>query len=143
MESARTIMANRFAALGYPGVTVDLDPGRQLLTIRFPAGQAPTNNAAMFMIHPQVLRFRLVRGVIPYSGVREQSNAPGTTCRNGAAVTPDRPAQQVIRPDLDKQVCFLLGPTILTGRNIGGALGLRVRRARRGRWTSSSGTTTS
>jgi preprotein translocase subunit SecD len=36
-------------------------------------------------------------------------------------VTPDRPLQEVILPDKDKTSCYLLGPTILTGRNIGSA----------------------
>jgi preprotein translocase subunit SecD len=49
------------------------------------------------------------------------ANAQNSTCRDGAAVTPDRPAQQVILPDKDKIYCYLLGPTILTGRNIGSA----------------------
>jgi preprotein translocase subunit SecD len=49
------------------------------------------------------------------------ANASNTTCRDGEAVTPDRPAQQVILPDKDKVLCYLLGPTIMTGRNIGSA----------------------
>jgi preprotein translocase subunit SecD len=52
------------------------------------------------------------------------ANASNSTCRDGAAVTPDRPAQQVILPDKDKLYCYLLGPTILTGRNIGTATAL-------------------
>jgi preprotein translocase subunit SecD len=49
------------------------------------------------------------------------ANASNSTCRDGAAVTPDRPLQQVVLPDKDKLYCYLLGPTILTGRNIGSA----------------------
>jgi preprotein translocase subunit SecD len=49
------------------------------------------------------------------------ANAQNSTCRDGAAVTPDRPLQQVILPDKDKLYCYLLGPTILTGRGIGSA----------------------
>src|SRR5262249_40696132 len=44
-----------------------------------------------------------------------------TTCEDGKKVTPDRPLQDVVLPDKDKTVCYLLGPTILTGRNIGKA----------------------
>lgn len=44
-----------------------------------------------------------------------------TTCQDGKAVTPDRPLQKVILPDKDKIYCYLLGPTIMTGRNVGKA----------------------
>jgi preprotein translocase subunit SecD len=121
MEAVRTIMTNRFVADGFAGVTVDLDPASQLLTIRFPARRAPTNNAALFMIHPQVLRFRLVQGTVPYSGRPAFATARESTCENGKAVTPDRPELPVIRPDKDKMLCYVLGPAILTGRNIGAA----------------------
>jgi len=43
------------------------------------------------------------------------------TCQNGKAVTPDVADKQVILPDLKNTACYLLGPTILTGRNVGTA----------------------
>ncbi|MCU1466559.1 MAG: protein-export rane protein SecD/SecF family, partial [Actinomycetia bacterium] len=43
------------------------------------------------------------------------------TCQNGKAVTPDVADKQVILPDSKKTACYLLGPTILTGRNVGTA----------------------
>jgi preprotein translocase subunit SecD len=61
------------------------------------------------------------------------TTAPGTTattvpqkaapssCQDGKAVTPDVGNQQVILPDLNKTVCMVLGPTIMTGRNVGSA----------------------
>jgi preprotein translocase subunit SecD len=48
-------------------------------------------------------------------------NASNSTCRDGKAVTPDIPTKQVILPDKDKTACYLLGPTIMTGRNVGKA----------------------
>jgi preprotein translocase subunit SecD len=51
------------------------------------------------------------------------SSASNGTCKDGASppVTPDIPDKQVVLPDKDKTACYLLGPTILTGRNIGSA----------------------
>jgi preprotein translocase subunit SecD len=121
METARAIVANRFAALGFPGVVVDLDPARQLLTLRLPNAHRPSDDTARLMTHTAELRFRLVQEAIPYAGASAVTNASNATCRDGAAVTPDRPAQPVILPDKDKQLCYLLGPTLLTGRNIGSA----------------------
>ncbi|MDQ1381551.1 MAG: preprotein translocase subunit SecD [Actinomycetota bacterium] len=43
------------------------------------------------------------------------------TCQNGKAVTPDVADKQVVLPDAKKTACYLLGPTILTGRNVGTA----------------------
>jgi preprotein translocase subunit SecD len=51
------------------------------------------------------------------------SAASNGTCKDGASppVTPDLPNQEVVLPDKDKTACYLLGPTIMTGRNIGAA----------------------
>jgi preprotein translocase subunit SecD len=43
------------------------------------------------------------------------------TCQGGKAVTPDVADKQVVLPDTKNTACFLLGPTILTGRNVGTA----------------------
>jgi preprotein translocase subunit SecD len=43
------------------------------------------------------------------------------TCRDGKAVTPDVADKTVILPDLNKTACYILGPTIMTGRNVGTA----------------------
>jgi preprotein translocase subunit SecD len=43
------------------------------------------------------------------------------TCRDGKVVTPDVAVNQVVLPDLQKSACYLLGPTIMTGRNVGTA----------------------
>ncbi len=43
------------------------------------------------------------------------------TCQDGKAVTPDVSANQVILADLNKTTCYALGPTIMTGRNVGSA----------------------
>jgi preprotein translocase subunit SecD len=47
--------------------------------------------------------------------------AAASTCRDGKAVTPDVADQQVILADLPKSACYVLGPTIMTGRNVGTA----------------------
>jgi preprotein translocase subunit SecD len=48
--------------------------------------------------------------------------ATDSTCQNGKIVSPtDVADQQVVLPDLQKSACYLLGPTILTGRNVGTA----------------------
>jgi preprotein translocase subunit SecD len=114
MEKVREIIASRLGALGFADAAVDLDPGRQTLTIRFAATRPPSSDAVKLMTQTAELRFRVVTGTIPYSGA-------ANTCRNGAVITPDGPTLQVILPDKDKVACYLLGPTILTGRNIGNA----------------------
>jgi preprotein translocase subunit SecD len=44
-----------------------------------------------------------------------------STCQDGKAVTPDLADKSVVLPDLRKTFCYVLGPTILTGRNVGTA----------------------
>lgn len=48
---------------------------------------------------------------------------PPADCNNGSSppVTKDLPNQNVVLPDKDKLYCYYMGPTILTGRNIGKA----------------------
>jgi preprotein translocase subunit SecD len=43
------------------------------------------------------------------------------SCENGKIVTPDVSDKQVILPDSKNTACYVLGPTILTGRNVGTA----------------------
>jgi preprotein translocase subunit SecD len=48
--------------------------------------------------------------------------ATNSTCQNGKLVSKtDTADQQVVLPDLQKSACYLLDPTILTGRNVGTA----------------------
>jgi len=47
--------------------------------------------------------------------------ATDSTCRDGKAVTPDVANNTVLLPDLQKTACYVLGPTIMTGRNVGTA----------------------
>ncbi len=47
--------------------------------------------------------------------------AAPTSCQNGKLVTADTADKAVILPDLQKTACYSLGPTILTGRNVGTA----------------------
>jgi preprotein translocase subunit SecD len=47
--------------------------------------------------------------------------ATDSTCRDGKAVTPDVADKTVLLPDLQKTACYVLGPTIMTGRNVGTA----------------------
>jgi preprotein translocase subunit SecD len=64
-----------------------------------------------------------VRGATTTTTTTVPSKTAPTDCNNGTSppVTPDLPNQNVILPDKDKTSCYLLGPTILTGRNIGKA----------------------
>jgi preprotein translocase subunit SecD len=118
---AREILRSRMAALGFSGSEVDYDTTRRLVIVHFPRGRTPSADLARLSVRTADLRFRLVNSVIPYSGSTAPGNGENTTCRGGAVVTPDRPARQVILADKDKTFCYLLGPTILTGRNIGSA----------------------
>ncbi len=47
--------------------------------------------------------------------------AANSTCLDGKKITKDLADQQVILPDLTNSLCYVLGPTILTGRNVGTA----------------------
>src|SRR5215831_16568637 len=123
VELAREILRSRFTGAGFPGVEVDNDAHRQTVTVHFSAGTVPSLRLAKLLLETAELRFRLVQGTIPYSGkVAAPANAASSTCRDGAAVTPDGSTQQVILPDKDKHYCYLLGPTVLTGRGIGSAV---------------------
>ena len=48
-------------------------------------------------------------------------SADNGTCRDGKLVSADIADKQVVLPDLKHTACYLLGPTILTGRNVGTA----------------------
>ena len=55
-------------------------------------------------------------------GPTTTTTVPGAgTCQNGKVVTPDVADKQVVLPDLNHTFCYLLGPTIMTGRNVGTA----------------------
>jgi preprotein translocase subunit SecD len=43
------------------------------------------------------------------------------SCQGGKVITPDVSDKQVILPDTKNTACYVLGPTILTGRNVGTA----------------------
>ena len=47
--------------------------------------------------------------------------AAASTCEDGKKVTADVATTQVLLPDLQKSLCYGLGPTIMTGRNVGSA----------------------
>jgi preprotein translocase subunit SecD len=61
------------------------------------------------------------KGTTPTTVAPQQTNS----CQNGKLITPQAQntadAKQVVLPDTKKTVCFVLGPTALTGRNIGTA----------------------
>jgi len=60
-----------------------------------------------------------VKGATPSTTV--PASAQPDSCENGKAVTTDLAAKQVILPDTTRTYCYVLGPTILTGRNVGSA----------------------
>jgi preprotein translocase subunit SecD len=68
------------------------------------------------------LAFREVLGQVPYAAV---AGAPTTnTCESGKLVTrgsATASSGSVVLPDRRKTVCYLLGPTLLTGHNISAA----------------------
>jgi preprotein translocase subunit SecD len=136
-DTARTILQNRFTALGLRGASVAVDHARHLMLIRLP-GTRPVSPAVwQFAINTAELRFRPVLGVLPYElapNATTPASSPQsqtvTSCEAGALVTPraqDTAANpQVILPDRPdkngrRQVCYVLGPTLMTGRAIDSA----------------------
>ncbi len=68
---------------------------------------------------PDALVFREVIATLPYGGSGQQ------TCNSGKRVTPNKDdtlvAKQVILRDRKKTVCYVLGPALLTARDIASA----------------------
>jgi preprotein translocase subunit SecD len=70
------------------------------------------------------LQFREVEGTIPYAGPTTATTARGiaaATCENGKRVTNparDTPNLRVVLADRLEKSCYLLGPVLLTVRNI-------------------------
>jgi hypothetical protein len=92
---------------------------------RVQINQGPTTTA-----DGDALSFREVLNILPYRGQASSSSSPGgvasgtTSCEGGALVTPrskQAPGAKVVLPDRKKTACYLLGPTLLTGHNIGTA----------------------
>ena len=74
------------------------------------------------------LSFRAVLGEMPYRASTGASVAPGSSaassCEGGRLVTApakQTPGAQVVLADVQKLSCYVLGPTLLTGRNVGSA----------------------
>lgn len=92
---------------------------------------AEITNTSMTVTHPatdSTLSFREVLGEMPYGVSTTASVAAGpdaaSSCRGGRLVTP--PAKQtrdaqIVLTDLQKSACYVLGPTLLTGTNVGSA----------------------
>jgi preprotein translocase subunit SecD len=131
VEVARSILLHRFAGLGVRGATIDVDLGRQLMFVRLPAASLRSVSLMKFMFSTAELRFRRVLGYLPYATPQSTTaQTASSTCENGKLVTQrdkDTAANpQVVLPDkADEhgrhQLCYVLGPTLLTGRNIGKA----------------------
>jgi preprotein translocase subunit SecD len=83
----------------------------------------PTTTIALASISARdSLEFRPVLGTVPYN--TSPGAAAHSTCAGGKVATPPnqiKATKQIVLADRKKTVCYLLGPTILTGHNIGGA----------------------
>jgi preprotein translocase subunit SecD len=140
LDTAVSIIRNRVDGLGI----AEPDVSRQgnNIVVDLPGVKNATEADALVGKTAE-LRFRVVTATIPYSSASVPSTVAGATtttvkgatttttkpgaaandgtCQNGKAVTPDVADKQVILPDSKKTACYLLGPTILTGRNVGTA----------------------
>jgi preprotein translocase subunit SecD len=130
IETTRAILQNRAVGLGARGTVVDVDAARHLMFVRVPGTHVPSAGFVDLMVYIAELRFRPVMGYLPYDKAQATSNRVTTTCLEGKLVTPrdeDTAAnpQVVLADKADKhgkhQLCYVLGPTLLTGRNIGKA----------------------
>jgi preprotein translocase subunit SecD len=132
----RSILLKRFAALGLNGASVNVDRARHLLFINLPGARPVSPAVWRLAINTEELRFRPLLGELPYGASSPSTAASSaqpttvTSCENGALVTPrgkDTTAnpQEVLpdRPDKNgrHQICYVLGPTLLTGRAISSA----------------------
>jgi preprotein translocase subunit SecD len=78
----------------------------------------PSTPSTPSNLEREALQFREVQGVLPYAGTAS------TTCQNGRIVAPaasDVPSADVILADRAKKSCYVMGPVLLTGRNVVGA----------------------
>jgi preprotein translocase subunit SecD len=130
---ARSILKNRLAAIGFPDAVVDIDLARHLMVVRLPGAQMPTRPVAP-LFETGKLEFRPVLGAVPYGAPYSPAAQVVSGCGNGKLVTPrskdNASSPQVILPDkLDRRghhtVCYLLGPQLLTGEDIGSATQFR------------------
>jgi len=127
VEAARIVVLRRLSALGVPGAKVDLDFGRDLMLVRLPGERAdPVSN---LVFQTGELRFRPVLAVMPYaSDTAASSQGAPSTCRNGTLITPpgsSASGARVVLADLQKTACFVLGPTLIDGTDVDGALAVK------------------
>jgi preprotein translocase subunit SecD len=123
IKGATTTVKGATTTTGKPATTTTLGhsaPARTIDTVPIVATRPAVDPTTVAPTTPNTVKLTTPTTVV---NVTTPTTAPAgnTTCRDGAAVTPDRPAQEVVLPDKDKLFCYLLGPTILTGRNIGSA----------------------
>jgi preprotein translocase subunit SecD len=90
-----------------------------IVAVRPAAGEATT--AAPTLTTKPVTDTTAKGKTTPTTVAPQQTNS----CQDGKLVTPEAQntadAKQVILPDAKRQICYVLGPTALTGRNIGSA----------------------
>ena len=122
LETAVSVIRSRVDGLGISEATV----ARQGNNIVVELPGAKNQAAALQLVGETAeLRFRPVLGTLPYSlpptaHPPAHATAP-TSCRDGALVTPpakDIATSPVILADHAHTLCYELGPTILTGKNI-------------------------
>ncbi len=75
----------------------------------------------------EALQFREVEGIVPYAGPTTPTTATGSlpaTCEGGKLITPETriaTTDLVVLPDRARTSCYVMGPVLLTGRNVAGA----------------------
>jgi preprotein translocase subunit SecD len=122
----RTILLNRFRAVGARDATVDLDQSGRLVRVRIPAGEAPTPAADRELLGTGALRFRplLYSGdsplIFPFSE-KPTKDFPGCAALLEKSPPDTDAAPQVVLPDRDRKFCYVLGPAVVTGRSIASA----------------------
>jgi preprotein translocase subunit SecD len=129
ITAARSILQNRLRALGLANASIEYEPAQHLVLIRLPSSEPIPESTLRLAASTAELRFRPVKGAIPYAG----SSTPATasqavsSCEHGALVTPRdqdvAAADNVVLPDRPASnqapsACYVLGPTLLTGTSI-------------------------
>jgi len=128
----QTILLHRFRTIGARDAAVDVDVARGLVHVRIPAGQVPPPALQRLLLQTAELRFRpvlysggspliFVFSAKPSAQIDPSARAaPFPGCAELIKKSPPDTdaAPEVVLPDRDHQLCYVLGPAVVTGASI-------------------------
>jgi len=131
-KAIQTILLHRFGAVGARDAAVDVDATRGLVRVRIPAGQVPPPALQRLLLQTAELRFRpvaysgtspliFVFSAKPSAQIDPSARAapfPGCAALIKKSPPDTDAAANVVLPDRGHQLCYVLGPAVVTGASI-------------------------